>query len=98
MNTHTLDRFRAILKKPMFSEKGHHDQEKKNAYHFQVAPDANKVEIRRAVEALFKVKVVAVNTVVRPSKVLRRGSLTIEVSSFKKAIVTLKAGQSIEYA
>lgn len=98
MNTQTLERFRQILKKPLFSEKGHHDQEKKNAYHFEVALSANKVEIRRAIEAIFNVKVTSVNTVVRPSKKIRRGYMQVEIPARKKAVVTLKAGQAIDYA
>lgn len=98
MDPQTLERFRKILRKPLFSEKSHHDQERKNSYHFEVSPDANKIEIRRAIEALFNVKVVSVNTVVRPAKVVRRGIMRIETPQRKKAVVTLKAGQAIEYA
>lgn len=98
MDSTTLDRFRAVIKKPLFSEKSHHDQSKRNAYHFEVAVDANKVEIRRAIEAIFKVKVQTVNTIRRPESVIRRGYLAGTFPQTKKAIVTLQAGQSIEYA
>ena len=58
----SVDRFYHILQKPVITEKATGDSGRRNAYHFQVPLDANKVEIRQAVERLFKVHVVAVNT------------------------------------
>ena len=72
-----------------------------NKYTFEVARDANKFEIRRAVEDIFKVRVVKVNTLWRRGKVKRRtsrGGRTTEgrTPDRKKAIVTLAPGDSIE--
>ena len=97
MNPQAMQRFRAILRAPVFNEKTFRDQERRNAYHFDVAPDANKVEIRRAIEALFNVKVKGVRTSLRKGKVVRRGLTIGTKSATKRAIVTLQAGQAIEY-
>ena len=97
MHPDTLQRFRTILRRPLFTEKAHFDQERRNAYHFEVALGANKVEIRRAIESLFNVKVRSVNTVRRRGKELRRGYTPGIRPDTKKAIVTLQAGQTIEY-
>lgn len=67
-----------------------------NKYTFEVARDANKIEIRNAVEEIFKVKVVKVNTLWRRGKEKRRGNSVGYTPDRKKAIVTLKAGDSIE--
>jgi len=63
---------------------------------FQVAPDATKAEVKRAVEALFKVKVASVNTLVRKGKVKRFRGTTGRQKDMKKAIVTLAEGHSID--
>ena len=73
----------------------------KNQYTFKVALKANKIEIRRAVEAMFNVKVVAVNVMRMPGKakmIRRRGSAPrpVEAREWKKAIVTLQEGQTID--
>lgn len=97
MNPEALQRYREVIRKPLFTEKSNVDKERRNAYHFEVAPNANKVEIKRAVEALFSVKVTSVNTLSRRGKAFRR-ALAVSVSpATKRAIVTLKAGQTIEY-
>ncbi len=67
-----------------------------NKYTFEVARDANKIEIRNAVEEIFKVKVVKVNTLWRRGKQKRRGNDVGYTPDRKKAIVTLAAGDSIE--
>lgn len=63
---------------------------------FNVAPKATKPEIKAAVEALFGVKVRNVNTLVRKGKVKRFKGITGKQSDFKRAIVTLEEGQSID--
>ncbi len=73
----------------------------KNQYTFKVALKANKIEIRRAVEAMFNVKVVAVNVMRMPGKakmIRRKGSAPrpVEAREWKKAIVTLQEGQTID--
>ncbi|MGL4489330.1 MAG: 50S ribosomal protein L23 [Rhizobiaceae bacterium] len=65
---------------------------------FKVAPKATKPEIKAAVEALFKVKVTAVNTIVRKGKTKRFRGTVGRQSDIKKAIVTLAEGQSIDVA
>jgi large subunit ribosomal protein L23 len=67
-----------------------------NKYTFEVARDANKIEIRNAVEEIFKVRVVKVNTLWRRGKQKRRGQSVGYTPDRKKAIVTLAAGESIE--
>ena len=86
-----------IIRKPLVTEKGTTLSELANQYAFEVAPDANKVEIRKAVEKLFDVNVVAVNTMLRKGKVkgMRQRSWTRPDS--KRALVKLKPGQSIEF-
>ena len=67
-----------------------------NAVVFRVAPGASKPQIKQAVEALFNVKVTGVNTIVTKGKSKRWGGRSYERSDFKKAIVTLAEGQSID--
>jgi large subunit ribosomal protein L23 len=87
---------RDVIIRPVVSEKSYGllDQ---GVYTFIVAPDANKVEIRHAVEAIFGVNVVKVNTVNRPGKRKRnRGKSTFgKRSDTKRALVTLATGQNI---
>ncbi|MFZ5651322.1 MAG: 50S ribosomal protein L23 [Bacillota bacterium] len=83
---------RDILKKPLITEKSM-DLVAENKYTFIVAPDSNKIEIKKAVEELFKVKVDKVHTIRYKGRVKRvRGRLG-RTSAFKKAIVTLKEGK-----
>lgn len=67
-----------------------------NQYVFEVAPEANKIEIRKAVEEIFKVSVKAVNIIHVPGKERRLGRHRGMTRSWKKAIVTLQPGQRIE--
>ncbi|MCY0880718.1 MAG: 50S ribosomal protein L23 [Firmicutes bacterium] len=67
-----------------------------NKYTFEVAPDANKIEIREAVQEIFKVHVTKVNTLWRQRKQRRRGADVGFTSRRKKAVVTLAEGESIE--
>jgi large subunit ribosomal protein L23 len=87
---------RDVIIRPVVSEKSYAllDQ---GVYTFIVAPDANKVEIRHAVEAIFGVNVVKVNTVNRPGKRKRnRGRATFgKRADTKRALVTLATGQNI---
>jgi len=72
-----------------------------NRFGFRVSPDANKVEIRKAVEAMYQVTVVDVNTMNRSGKIKSRYSKSGVVSgrqdAYKKAIVTLKKGETIDF-
>ncbi len=89
-----------VLRRGIVTEKSVRLQES-NKYTFEVALRANKIDVRRAVETLFKVEVRAVNIMRMPGKskmMQRRGSAPrpIEPREWKKAIVTLKEGQTID--
>jgi large subunit ribosomal protein L23 len=92
----TLDRYYHIIQKPLITEKASDDQEHRNAYHFRVPRDANKVEIRHAIEQLFKVKVKSVNTNTSRGKFRRRGWTSGMSPAWKRARVTLAEGNTIE--
>ena len=87
---------RTIVRRAMISEKGTRIREKQNGYLFEVARDANKIEIKRAVEAIFSVKVDSVRTIRVHGKPKRMGRYAGHRPDWKKAVVTLKKGQSIE--
>jgi large subunit ribosomal protein L23 len=91
-----MDDPRDVIIRPVVSEKSYALSER-GVYIFIVAPQANKIEIRRSVEKVFNVKVTNVNTVNRPGKRKRnRKSATFgKRPDTKRAIVTLAAGQSI---
>ncbi len=86
---------RDIIIKPVVTEKSVSLMEH-NKYVFKVALSANKIEIKKAVEEIFKVKVVDVNTVRTKGKVKRMGRYEGKTSDYKKAIVQLAEGDSIE--
>lgn len=92
----TLDRSYRVLRKPHITEKTSDDMATRNAYTFRVPVDANKVEIRQAVEAVFNVKVLSVNTLRNRPKSRRRGWIAGQTPSWKKALVTIADGQSID--
>ena len=85
----------SILRRPIITEKSTLLQDQ-GKYAFEVAPKANKQEVREAVERAFDVNVSAVNIVRTRGKLKRRGSRLVATRSWKKAIVTLKSGQKIE--
>jgi large subunit ribosomal protein L23 len=87
---------RSIIIKPLVTEKGSKMRESGNKYLFNVAPDANRIEIKRAVEEIFNVKVKKVRTIVVHGKVKRMGIFAGKRPDWKKAIVTLVEGQSID--
>ena len=84
-----------VIRSPIITEKSTMASEN-NQVMFNVAPDATKPAIKQAVEALFGVKVTAVNTMVRKGKVKRFRGRTGRQSDVKKAIVTLAEGDSID--
>jgi len=86
-----------IIKRPPITEKSSRQKEKENQIAFVVDPKANKVEIRQAVEKLFKVKVERVHTMNLLGKQKRMGRNIGWKSDWKKAIVTLKEGSRIEF-
>lgn len=87
-----------IIIRPVITEKANLAKEYLNQVSFIVANSANKIEVKRAVEAAFNVKVDAVNIVRRrPTRRLRQGRVIGKVSGFKKAFVTLAKGDKIEF-
>jgi large subunit ribosomal protein L23 len=87
---------REIIVRPVVTERSTMLGEDKDAFTFIVAEDANKIEIRRAVEELFDVKVRAVNTMRYRGKLRRIGRSTGRRPGYKKAIVTLAEGERID--
>ncbi len=91
----------AIIIKPIVTEKMTAAGEKLNRYGFQVARTANKVEIKKAVEEMYNVQVVDVNTLIVAPKVKQRytksGLLKGKTAAYKKAIVTLNEGETIDF-
>ena len=99
-----------IIKRPLLTEKGTRlkdtggaapgdvtEETLKPKVLFQVAYDANKAEIKRAIESLFSVKVVDVHTTIVRGKEKRIGRFQGRRSNWKKAVVTLAPGQTIEF-
>jgi len=87
---------RTVVRRALITEKGTGLRERLNQYHFEVRRDANKIDIKRAVEAIFSVKVDSVRTQQNHGKVRRQGRFVGRRSDWKKAIVTLKPDQKIE--
>ncbi|NQU17333.1 MAG: 50S ribosomal protein L23 [Candidatus Saganbacteria bacterium] len=85
----------AVILSPIVTEKGF-SVAAQNKYVFRVHPKANKIEIRKAVEELYQVKVVSINTLKVRGKERRTGHTKGRTSSHKKAYVTLKEGSQIE--
>ena len=84
-----------VIRRPLVTEKGVAKKEAERTLCFEVAPQANKVEIRAAVEKLFKVKVESVRTVNNAGKERRRGRFTGHRPDWKKAYVRLQEGQKV---
>ena len=88
---------RLVVEKLQITEKGARLAEKENKYFFLVAADANKIEIKRAVEELYKVSVDKVNTVNYDGKLKRERTMTYgRTGNWKRAVVTLAEGSKIE--
>ena len=92
-----------IILRPVVSEKSI-DESSRGKYTFRVHPDANKIQIKAAIETLYateKINVVAVNVLTKRSKSksrgTRRGRVEGRVSGWRKAIVTLAPGQKIQF-
>ncbi len=87
-----------VIKRPLvLTEKGNLLREQGNQYLFEVSPKANKVQIKEAVETLFKVNVTDVNTLIVRGKMRRMGRGHAKTKNWKKAIVTLAEGDSIDF-
>ena len=85
-----------VLRRPLITEKNTILQAQ-GKYAFEIAREANKQQIKQAVEKAFKVKVLAVNVMTVPGKTRRVGRRQVLTQSWKKAIVTLKPGDKIEF-
>ncbi len=89
---------RNVLRRPLLTEKVAFLQDTHNQYAFVVDPDANKIEIKRAVEAKYQVTVKSVWTMRVRGKVKSLGRFSGKRANWKKAIVTLAPGDQIEMA
>ena len=88
---------RSVLVRPLMTEKSMQQKEAHNMVTFEVAVDANKVEIRNAVEKLWNVQVTKVRTAIVRGKEKRMGRFIGRRPAWKRALVTLAPGQKIEF-
>lgn len=86
---------RQIIISPLITEKSSRNHLENNSYTFKVSVNANKIEIKKAIEHVFNVKVLKVNTINQRGKVKRLGRYTGKRADWKKAIVKLQAGDKI---
>ena len=86
----------SVIKKPLVTEKSTISRDEGNKYIFEVDKRANKIEIAKAVEKIFKVKVMEVRTMNMIGKKKRMGRVLGQKNDWKKAIVTLAEGSTIE--
>jgi large subunit ribosomal protein L23 len=91
-----VDDPRKVLLGPVVSEKSYGMIAERSKYTFKVHPEAHKTEIRQAVESIFKVTVLDVNVSKVPAKPKRRGMSVGTRPGWKKAVVTVAAGETIE--
>lgn len=89
-------RLRKLLKRPLMTEKSVRLTEQERTYAFEVPREANKVEIKRAIEEIFEVEVESVRTINRRGKLKRMGRFLGRRSATKKALVKLSEGHSLE--
>jgi large subunit ribosomal protein L23 len=90
-----MDNINVIIK-PLITEKSTHQQNTRNAYAFQVHKDANKNQIRTAIEQLYSVKVTDVRTINRKGKPRRTKTGMTHTSNWKRAVVVLEENSKIE--
>ena len=86
-----------LIKRPVITEKSNIQKEQNNQVTFEVDPRSNQIEIQRAVEKIFNVKVSDVHTMHVRGKTKRRGRILGRRRSWKKAVVTLMPGERIEF-
>ena len=90
-----------IIIKPIVTEKMTHLGDKLNRYGFRVQKDANKIEIKQAIEAMYNVTVNEVNTLIvapkKKSRFTKGGTIKGSTQAYKKAIVTVKEGEKIDF-
>lgn len=86
-----------IIIRPLNTEKTNIQHEEANKVFFEVPRDANRIEIKKAVEKIFNKKVLNVNTIQVKGKIKQRGKISGKRRDWKKAIVTLMPGERIEF-
>ncbi|MCJ8502912.1 50S ribosomal protein L23 [Desulfatitalea alkaliphila] len=86
-----------VIKRPIITEKTNTQKDTANQVTFEVDPRANRIEVQRAVEKIFNVKVAETRTMHVRGKFKRRGRILGKRRDWKKAIVTLKPGERIEF-
>ena len=91
-----MDKIFNIIKRPIISEKSAVQGDAFRTYAFEVSLDANKTEVKNAVESLFSVKVQKVRTLIVHGENKRNAKTAFKLKNWKKALVTLKDGQKIE--
>lgn len=87
----------SVIRKPLVTEKTTLEKDTRNIIAFEVERSANKIEIKEAVEKIFKVEVTAVKTVNVAGKIKRVGRQAGKRSNWKKAYVSLKAGSNVDF-
>ena len=90
------DEMYGIVIRPLVTEKGTFQSQALNAYAFEVAPEANKTQIRLAIEKIYDVKVKEVRTAVRQGKPRRTGRIRSKTRHWKKAVVVLQPDHHID--
>ena len=86
-----------IIRRPIITEKTNIQKDQSNQVTFEVDPHANRIEVQRAIEKIFSVKVANIRTMHVRGKVKRRGRIMGKRRNWKKAIVTLMPGERIEF-
>lgn len=86
-----------IIKRPIITEKTNIQKDEHNQVTFEVDPRANRIEVQRAVEQIFNVKVADIRTISVTGKIKRRGRILGKRRDWKKAIVKLMPGERIEF-
>lgn len=92
-----MEEIYSVIKRPLITEKSNRQKESQNQYFFEVNRKANKIEIRRAVEQLFRVKVDRVNVSRVHGKVKKLGRNVGRRPDWKKAVVSLRKGDRIDF-
>jgi large subunit ribosomal protein L23 len=87
----------SIIRRPIFLTEKSNTQRSQNQVVFEVSRTANKIQIKTAVQTLFNVKVESVNTMVYRGKDRRMGRGYAKMQNWKKAVVTLKEGENIDF-
>ena len=92
-----MNSMKNIIRRPIITEKASWMKENDNKYVFEVEKNCNKIEIKKAVEDLFKVQVTSVRTYTTHGKIRTRGRFKGRRPDWKRAIVQLKKGDTIEF-